>query len=287
MPSLTLALLAAALASSSLASAIPPLRVGTPDGSGNFSATQVRNTRFVRHGHGPIALAKAYNKYGVSLSDDLAAAVSKIVSKRSTGSATTTPEQYDVEYLTPVSIGTPAQVLNLDFDTGSSDLWVFSSETPKSSVNGQAVYNPTKSSTSKKLSGATWSISYGDGSSSSGDVYTDTVTVGGLKVTGQAVESAQKVSASFSSDSNNDGLLGLAYSSLNTVSPNPQKTFFDNAKASLDAPLFTADLKHNARKSFLLLVQSVYLTELLSREIQLRLHRHQSIYREHHLHACR
>ena len=36
------------------------------------------------------------------------------------GQVTTTPEQFDSEYLTPVTVG--GVTLNLDIDTGSSDL---------------------------------------------------------------------------------------------------------------------------------------------------------------------
>ncbi len=121
--------------------------------------------------------------------------------------------------------------------------WVFSSETPSSEVSGQALYRPGSSKTGKKLSGQSWSITYGDGSSSSGDVYDDLVSVGGVSFASQAVESAQQVSSQFTSDSANSGLLGLAFSSINTVTPTQQKTFFDNVKGSLAAPLFTVDLK--------------------------------------------
>lgn len=270
--------LTALLATAGSASAIPP-RIGTPaPEEGSFSTTQVRNTKHVKNG--PLALAKAYRKFKIPLPEELQAAVANTTGavKRATGSATTTPTQYDSEYLTPVSIGTPAQVLNLDFDTGSSDLWVFSSETPSSERDGQSIYTPSKSSTSSKLSGATWEISYGDGSSSSGDVYKDKVTVGGLTVTSQAVEAAQTVSSEFTSDSDNDGLLGLAFSSLNTVSPTQQKTFFDNAKSSLTSPLFTADLKHNAGKYPIPPPQTPSLTER-SWQVQLRLHRHRRLHR--------
>ncbi|KAF3761159.1 peptidase A1 [Cryphonectria parasitica EP155] len=169
-------------------------------------------------------------------------------SKRAAGSgtATNTPEAEDVSYLTNVAIGTPAQTLPLDFDTGSSDLWVFSSETPSDEVNGQKTYDAASSTTAKQLSGATWSISYGDGSSSSGNVYTDTVTIGNLTYASQAVEAATTVSDEFTEDSANSGLVGLAMSSLNTVSPTAQNTFFDNIKSTLTSPLFVANLNHDA-----------------------------------------
>jgi len=96
------------------------------------------------------------------------------------------------------------------------------------------------------VSGATWQISYGDGSGASGDVYKDTVSVGPVKATGQAVEAASKISAQFTKDQNNDGLLGLAFSSINTVKPKAQTTFFDTVKSSLSSPLFAVTLKHNA-----------------------------------------
>lgn len=72
------------------------------------------------------------------------------------------------------------------------------------------------------------------------------MTVGGVSYASQAVESAEKVSSEFTQDTSNDGLLGLAFSSINTVSPTPQKTFFDNVKSSLSQPLFAVALKHNA-----------------------------------------
>ncbi|UKZ78273.1 hypothetical protein TrVFT333_006009 [Trichoderma virens FT-333] len=227
-----------------------PNTVSSP---GSFEIKRTPNKGFTGR-NGPLALARAYVKYGVPVSKSLVEAIDLVKSaqliKRSNGNVTATPDGDDLQYLVPVQIGTPPQTLHLDFDTGSSDLWVFSSETDPSSSKGHGLYNPSTSTSSKKVDGASWNITYGDQSSSSGDVYTDVVTVGSLTVKSQAVESAQQVSAQFA-QGNNDGLVGLAFSSINTVKPTPQKTWFDNIASTLDAPLFVADLRHETPGSYI------------------------------------
>jgi Eukaryotic aspartyl protease len=161
-----------------------------------------------------------------------------------TGVVAATPEQGDVEYLAPISIG--GQTMNMDFDSGSSDLWVFNTQLATASQTGHQNFDPSKSTSFKLMQGASFTISYGDGSGAAGNVGTDTVNIGGATVTSQAIELATAVSASFVQDTQSNGLVGLAYSKLNTVKPTQQKTFFDNAKASLAMPVFTADLRKNA-----------------------------------------
>jgi len=165
-----------------------------------------------------------------------------------TGIVTATPEQGDVEYLAPITIG--GQTMVMDFDSGSSDLWVFNTQLATASQTAHTNFNPQKSTTFKMMTGSTFSISYGDGSGAAGNVGTDTVNIGGATVTSQAIELATAVSTSFVQDTQSNGLVGLAFSKLNTVKPQQQKTFFDNAMATLPMPVFTADLRKNAVGSY-------------------------------------
>jgi hypothetical protein len=126
---------------------------------------------------------------------------------------------------------------------------VWSTELPSSTQSqggsAHAIYDPSKSSTAKQVSGSTWKIQYGDQSSASGDVYTDNVTIGGLTIQNQAVEAAKELSDQFV-QSTGDGLLGLAWGNINTVQPTAVATPVENMISQQDIPqsaeLFTAYL---------------------------------------------
>lgn len=149
----------------------------------------------------------------------------------------------DSEYVSPVQVGTPPQTLNLQFDTGSSDLWLFSTEMPKHEYTTQHVFDEKASSTAKKTS-ARWDIGYADGGYARGSVITDVVSVGGVTFKNQAVELAQDVSQDFTNDTDSHGLLGLGFDSGITVRP-AVSTWFTNVKESLPLPIFTSRLRHN------------------------------------------
>jgi len=100
------------------------------------------------------------------------------------------------------------------------------------------------------MTGSSWSITYGDASGAAGSVYADKVVIGAVTATSQAVEAATSVSSAFIADTANDGLLGLAFSSINTISPTQQTTFFDTVKSTLHMPVFTVRLRKGAAGSF-------------------------------------
>jgi hypothetical protein len=126
---------------------------------------------------------------------------------------------------------------------------------------GHAIFDPSKSSTFNNTQGSTWQIQYGDSSSASGTVGTDDILVGNITVKNQAIELANTLSTQFTQDASSDGLLGLAFGSINTVKPTAVKTPVENMIAQDDIPqnaeLFTCylgSIKNPNEESFCELV---------------------------------
>ncbi|RYP72431.1 hypothetical protein DL771_004226 [Monosporascus sp. 5C6A] len=111
-------------------------------------------------------------------------------------------------YFVNMTLGTPPQQVLIQLDTGSSDLWV---NTPSSAFcmrrdepcAASGTYDANSSSTYSYI-GSWFNISYVDGSSSSGDYVSDTISIGGT-----TLEDFQ-FGIGYSSTSN-QGILGIGY----------------------------------------------------------------------------
>ena len=92
---------------------------------------------------GAVALQQVFQKYSKSVPPHVAAAAA------ASGSVAANPEQYDSEYLCPVSVG--GTTLNLDLDTGSADLYVSNHSRHAASIETNVAYSAGSFLTSFRL----------------------------------------------------------------------------------------------------------------------------------------
>ncbi len=212
----------------------------------------------------PSALFKICQKYNISVPQEVSQALAaskhlqpRVIGRRAGSSTSGGPPQQneqadvpavphydDAEYLCEVEIGSPPQRFNLNFDTGSSDLWVYGPDMPPAQMHGQARYRPGRSSTAEEMGGETWLAGYIDGGYVGGGVYRDSVAVGGLAVSGQGVQVAEVADRGITVDGAMDGILGLGFDGLNFARPTRLKTWFSSVASRLREPVFTVDFRH-------------------------------------------
>lgn len=120
------------------------------------------------------------------------------------------------QYYGVINLGTPEQKFNVIFDTGSSDLWVASSQCD-SSCGRHAKYDASKSSTYTK-NGTIFHIEYGSGPVS-GFQSVDNLNMGGIVIKDQdfaEVTDASGLGAAYKLGKF-DGILGLAFPVLSVM----------------------------------------------------------------------
>ncbi|KAL2014216.1 hypothetical protein VTN00DRAFT_1741 [Thermoascus crustaceus] len=141
----------------------------------------------------------------------------------------------NAQYYTEISLGTPPQSFKVVLDTGSSNLWVPSSECGSIACYLHNKYDSSESSTYKK-NGSEFSIRYGSGSLS-GFVSNDVLQIGDLKVKNQDFAEATSEPGLAFAFGRFDGILGLGYDtiSVNKIVP----PFYNMVSQKLvDEPVF-------------------------------------------------
>ena len=118
-----------------------------------------------------------------------------------------------------ISIGNPPQEFKVILDTGSSNLWVPSSECGSIACYLHSKYDSSASST-YKANGSEFEIRYGSGSLS-GFVSQDDLTIGDITVTGQDFAEATSEPGLAFAFGRFDGILGLGFDrlSVNNIVP--------------------------------------------------------------------
>jgi len=112
----------------------------------------------------------------------------------------------DAEYYGDVEIGSPAQKFQVIYDTGSSNLWVPSVQCDNCKKEGPK-YDLKKSSTYQK-NGQPFQLRYGTGSCN-GALSTDSVTLGGLTITGASFGEVTHEAQDVFGTAPFDGILGM------------------------------------------------------------------------------
>ncbi|KAJ9625573.1 aspartic proteinase precursor [Taxawa tesnikishii (nom. ined.)] len=142
----------------------------------------------------------------------------------------------NAQYFSEIAIGNPPQEFKVVLDTGSSNLWVPSSDCGSIACYLHNKYDHSDSSTYKK-NGSNFAIRYGSGSVE-GYISQDTLQIGDIKIKDQLFGEATSEPGLAFAFGRFDGILGLGYDtiSVNHITP----PFYEMVNQGLlDEPVFS------------------------------------------------
>lgn len=198
----------------------------------SFTLHQIESNYSVKSG--PAALLSTYHKFNGPAPENVqkAAAVNH-------GTVIASPSTNQAAYLTPITIG--GQTFNLIIDTGSDFLWVYYSNIymPQNLMLNSwtfgsnfaslvhSTYSSSVSNTSRLQEGNPWQSCYNDQSCVAGDVYSETVSAGGITVNDQTFGVAREITSNFRTIKGSEGILGLSFN-LDSMGENSSLIYLPN-----------------------------------------------------------
>lgn len=144
---------------------------------------------------------------------------------------------HDYAYVGPVTVGEPEQVLWMDFDTGSADSWIMTSDCRTQTCLAFPRFEPSLSLTFQNKNERLKFV-YGLGDTMLGYRATDKICIGSLCVPNMDFAAATTVNQA---NVFMDGLIGLAYPKLSIFG----SSFLGRVKPLLDKPMFAVWLNRD------------------------------------------
>ncbi|KAJ5377433.1 uncharacterized protein N7496_004842 [Penicillium cataractarum] len=133
--------------------------------------------------------------------------------KRSHATASLENDYIDGLFWVNATVGTPGQLVQLQIDTGSSDIWVFGARSCTESESGclGGFYDGSQSKTGRVIDRGGFSISYVDNSGVIGDYVADNFAIGDITVKGMTLAVATEVQDATT------GVMGIGFDSGESI----------------------------------------------------------------------
>lgn len=169
------------------------------------------------------------------------------LSRRAIGTMPVEQQEPDIAYFGQITFGTGTpQTFDIQFDTGSGDLFVFGKNCDSPACEDRPKYDSDLDTSFSPIDGKAFAIEYADGTEAKGDSAKTTIVIAGISVQAQEFGVINEISDDF--EHQYVGIIGMAFSE---ASSNEQTTPITNLinNKQLDNPQFSFMLGRDADQS--------------------------------------
>ena len=146
-------------------------------------------------------------------------------------------------YLINMTVGTPGQPFSVQLDTGSSDIWIPSTESDACQEDEQACqelgqFDSSASSSYADIGAGAFQIQYEDNSAVTGDYINETLAIGNTVIKEMTMGLALQATRPF-------GIMGIGYDADESIASQDPAQVYPNIVAQMKAQGFISTLAYS------------------------------------------